>query len=83
SYYSMEEFLAVVEEPGLIDTFRDSVLRPLRAASTPADGLRSPLWHVLRSRLVLQIGRAVVAQVGRAPRSAVEWPNLRHEEGRI
>jgi cardiolipin synthase len=83
SYYSMEEFLAVVEEPGLIDTFRDSVLRPLRAASTPADGLRSPLWHVLRSRLVLQMGRAVVAQVGRAPRSAVEWPNLRHEEGGI
>jgi cardiolipin synthase len=77
SYYSMEEYLALIEEPGLIGAFRDTVLRPLRASSVSADGLRPPLWHVLRSRLVLQIGRAAVARVGRAPRSAVEWPNLR------
>jgi cardiolipin synthase len=74
SYYSMEEYLAVVEEPRLIEAFRDTVLRPLRAASVSADGLRSPLWHVLRSRLVLQMGRAVVAGIGRTPRSAAEWP---------
>jgi cardiolipin synthase len=73
SYYSMEEFLALIEEPGVIDTFRDTVLRPLRAASTCADGLRSPLWHVLRSRLVLGMGRAIVAGIGRSPRSAAEW----------
>ena len=52
----------------------DTVLAPLRAASASADGLRSPLWHVLRSRLVLQMGRAVVAGIGRSPRSAAEWP---------
>jgi cardiolipin synthase len=73
SYYSMEEYLALIEDPGLISAFRDTVLHPLREASTSADALRSPLWHGLRSRLVLQMGRAVVAQVGRAQRSAVEW----------
>jgi cardiolipin synthase len=73
SYYSMEEYLALIADPGLIGAFRDTVLRPLRASSISADGLRPPFWHALRSRLVLAMARAAVARVGRAPRSAVEW----------
>jgi cardiolipin synthase len=73
SYYSMEEHLALVEEPGLVGAFKDAVLGPLREASTAADDLRSPLWHVLRSRLILGMGGAIVSHMGPTPRSAVDW----------
>ncbi|MBV8687431.1 MAG: phosphatidylserine/phosphatidylglycerophosphate/cardiolipin synthase family protein [Alphaproteobacteria bacterium] len=73
SYYSMEEYLALIDEPALVETFVERVLRPMRGEAVDAGRLRPSPWHVLRSRIVLSLGRAVVSHVGRNRRTAVEW----------
>jgi cardiolipin synthase len=73
SYYSMEEYLALIEEPALVQEFIERVLRPLHAQAVEPDPLRPNPWHVLRSRIILSLGRAVVSRVGRSRRAAVDW----------
>jgi cardiolipin synthase len=73
SYYSMEEYLALIEDPGPVQEFIERVLRPLHAQAVEPDRLRSNPWHVLRSRIILSMGRAVASHVGRSRRTAVNW----------
>jgi cardiolipin synthase len=73
SYYSLEEYVATVEDRALIAAFLAEVLEPLRAVGIGGESLRSPAWQVARSRLMLGIGGAVCSAMGRAPRKAVDW----------
>jgi cardiolipin synthase len=72
SYYSLEEYVATVEDPELIAAFRAEVLEPLRAQAVHGAHWRSPAWQVLRSRLILGMGGAVCSAMGRTKRSAVD-----------
>jgi hypothetical protein len=69
----MEEYVATVEDPGLIADFRAQVLNPLRAGALRDADWRSPAWQVLRSRFVLALGGLVCSVTGRMKRKAVDW----------
>jgi cardiolipin synthase len=75
SYYSMEEFLAVVRSPLLAKSFEAEVLAPLRAAAVPAAGFRPTLGQVLASRILMHVAGFGVKRLGRSRRRAAvcEW----------
>ena len=74
SYYSMEEFVAMIADDALIEAFREDVLQPLRATALRGVAWRSPAWQVLRSRIILGLGGRVCLAMGGMKRSAVDWP---------
>ncbi len=73
SYYALEEYIAIVDDPDLVTAFRAQVLEPLRSGALDGATLRSPLWHVLRSRLILALGGIVCSAMGGMKRRAVDW----------
>jgi cardiolipin synthase len=73
SYYALEEYVAIADDPELVASFRAQVLEPLRAGAMAGAVLRSPLWHVLRSRLILALGGFVCSAMGGMKRRAVDW----------
>jgi cardiolipin synthase len=74
SYYSMEEYVVLVEDPALVAAFRADVLEPLRARALKGAAHRPPAWQVLRSRFILGLGGRIVSATGQMRRSAVDWP---------
>ncbi|MDB5693072.1 MAG: hypothetical protein JWO81_2135 [Alphaproteobacteria bacterium] len=72
SYHSMEELMALIEDPALVRAFEAEVLAPIRAGLLSTD-YRPPRWQVLRSRTILRMGEKVVKYMGRAPRTVVDW----------
>lgn len=75
SYYSLEEHVAMIEDPALIADFRAEVLAPLRAGALRGVAWRSPAWQVLRSRIILGLGALACSAMGGTKRRAVEWPS--------
>ena len=73
SYYSLEEYVAMIEDPELIAAFRAQVLKPLRAGALRDRVWRSPTWQVLRSRAILGLGGMVCSVMGGMQRKAVDW----------
>jgi cardiolipin synthase A/B len=73
SYYSMEEYVVLAEDPALVAAFRAEVLAPLRARALKGAVHRPPAWQVLRSRLILSLGGRIVSAMGRMRRSAIDW----------
>ncbi|HEY1605884.1 MAG TPA: phosphatidylserine/phosphatidylglycerophosphate/cardiolipin synthase family protein [Allosphingosinicella sp.] len=73
SYYSLEEYVALIDDPELIAAFRAEVLEPLRAVVLEGARLRSPPWHVLRSRIILALGGLTCRAMGGMKRHAVDW----------
>ncbi|HEX4736210.1 MAG TPA: phosphatidylserine/phosphatidylglycerophosphate/cardiolipin synthase family protein [Allosphingosinicella sp.] len=73
SYYALEEYIALVEDPELVAAFRTQVLEPLRASVIPGAALRSPPWHVLRSRIILALGGIACRAMGGMERRAIDW----------
>jgi cardiolipin synthase len=73
SYYALEEYVAMIEDPELIAAFRAEVLEPLRAGALHGAAWRSPAWQVLRSRIILGMGGIVCSAMGRMKRRAIDW----------
>jgi cardiolipin synthase len=70
SYYSMEEFLALIRSPSLVSSFEAEVLVPMRAAALAAAAFR-PLSHqILASRLLMGLAGLGVKHLGRLSRGA-------------
>ena len=75
SYHSMEEYLALIESPALIDTFKRDVLAPMNAESFSAAEFRPGLAAVLTSRFALGLGGLATKHLGRFERGATadQW----------
>lgn len=73
SFHGAEEYLAILDDPGLIEAFRREVLAPARASALPDGCYRPPRWHLAWSRFVLWMGKTSVKAMRRAPREAVDW----------
>jgi cardiolipin synthase len=73
SYFALEEYVALVDDPELVAAFHAEVLEPLRVSAIPDAQLRSPPWHVLRSRIVLALGGLSCRAMGGMKRTAVDW----------
>jgi cardiolipin synthase len=73
SYRANAEYVAILRDSGLIQSFRDHVLTPLQAGSSaPAPGDRSP-FRTWRARLGLGLADRAIARLRHGPRIA-EWP---------
>jgi cardiolipin synthase len=70
SYYSMEEFLALVRSPTLVASFEAEVLVPMRAGAVAAGNLRPRAYQVLASRILMGLAGFGVKRLGRARRGA-------------
>jgi cardiolipin synthase len=70
SYYSMEEYLALVRSPSLIAAFQAEVLAPLRETAVSATGFRPALFQVLASRVLMRMAGFGVERLGRSRRGA-------------
>jgi cardiolipin synthase len=75
SYFSLEEYVALIEDPALIADFRTRVLGPLRAGALPEGAWRPSAWRVARANILMRIAGAITARSGRRPRSAIDWPD--------
>jgi cardiolipin synthase len=73
SCFALEEYVALIDDPKMTDAFRGEVLEPLRASAIPGARLRSPPWHVLRSRIVLALGGLTCRFMGGMERKAIDW----------
>jgi cardiolipin synthase len=75
SFYSLEEYVALIEDPDLIADFRTRVLAPLRAGALPEGAWRPSAWRALRADMVMRLAGAITARSGRKARSAIDWPD--------
>jgi cardiolipin synthase len=73
SYHSLEEYVAMVEDPALAADFQARVLAPLRAAALPEGAWRPPAWQVLRSNFLMRLAGMLVAGTAGMRRGAVDW----------
>lgn len=73
SFYVGEEYLAILDDPALIDDFRDRVAAPVRAAVLPDGSYAPPRWRVAKSRATLAIADVIVRRMRTAKRGAVDW----------
>lgn len=73
SYLGEEEYLAMVDDPALVQDFRDRVIDPARSASLSSKSHRPSRWHLAWSRAVLRMGEFVVGRMRAARRGAVDW----------
>jgi cardiolipin synthase len=74
SYYSMEEFLALIRNPSLVASFESKVLVPMRATAVAAGAFRPRAYQILVSRILLGLAGFGVKRLGRASRGATERP---------
>ena len=68
SYYSMEEYLALVRSPALAKAFEAEVLVPMRAGAVAP--FRPRPRQILASRFLMGLAGLVVKRIGRARRGA-------------
>jgi phosphatidylserine/phosphatidylglycerophosphate/cardiolipin synthase-like enzyme len=74
SYYSMEEFLALIRSPLLVAAFEAKVLVPMRATAVAAAAFRPRAHQIFASRILLGLAGFGVKRLGRASRGATECP---------
>jgi cardiolipin synthase len=73
SYHSMEEHVALIDDPALAADFRARVLAPLRAAGLPDSASFLPAWRALRSNLAMRLAGRLVAATAGMRRRAIGW----------
>ena len=73
SYYSMEEFLALIRSQSLVSSFKAEVLVPMRATTVPAAVARPRAHQTIASRIVLGIAGFGVRHLGRMSRGVANW----------
>jgi cardiolipin synthase len=70
SYYSMEEFLALIRNPSLVASFQAEVLVSMRATAAAAPPFRPRAHQILASRILMGLAGLGVKRLGRASRGA-------------
>ncbi len=73
SFHVEEEYLAIIDDPALVEQFRARVLVPAEQAALP-DGSWTPArWRGIASRAALALASGVVRTMRGTKRSAVDW----------
>jgi cardiolipin synthase len=73
SFYSLEEFLALIRNPGLIASFQAEVLAPMRASALAVGAFRPRAYEKLASRIVMRLAGLGVRGLSGARRSATDF----------
>ena len=73
SYYSMEEFLALIRSPSLVSSFKAQVLVPMRATTVSAATVRPRAHQTIASRILLGLAGFGVKRLGSASRGVTSW----------
>ena len=73
SYYSMEEFLALIRSAPLVSSFKAEVLAPMRATMLPEGAYRPRACQKIASRMLLGIAGLGVKHLGRMSRGVASW----------
>lgn len=73
SYFSLEEYVALIDNPVLVADFRARVLDPIRRSALSRVDWRPSPWRALRSHMLLHFAGAAMARTGRIRRDAVDW----------